>query len=167
MDLRLTKIVLVASLALLGTLVAANNLTDYHSNFMFVQHVMSMDTTFEGNALMWRAITATPLHHAAYLLIIACEASFGILCWIGTFQMWRQRTGSTRDFTAAKRFATAGILIGILVWFVGFSVIGAEWFLMWQSPQWNGQEAAFRLVVVLYATLIFLHLPGTDESLGS
>jgi len=162
MNLRLTKTLLVASLALMATLVALNNITDYGSNFMFVQHVMSMDTTFEGNALMWRAITLPAAHHAAYVLIIAVETSVAVLCWLGTVAMWRARAGTTARFWAAKRWATLGILAGILLWFVGFSVVGAEWFLMWQSQTWNGQEAAFRLVVVLYATLIFLHLPGTD-----
>lgn len=30
------------------------NLRDYDSNYQFVKHVLSMDTTIEGNALMWR-----------------------------------------------------------------------------------------------------------------
>jgi Predicted small integral membrane protein (DUF2165) len=38
-------------------LVAFDNITDYGTNYLFVQHVMSMDTTFPGNALMYRSIT--------------------------------------------------------------------------------------------------------------
>ena len=37
-----------------------------------------------------------------------------------------------------------GTTLGFLVWFTGFLVIGGEWFAMWQSATWNGQEAAFR-----------------------
>ncbi len=31
-----------------------------------------------------------------------------------------------------------------MVWLTGFVVISGEWFQMWQSSQWNGQQAAFR-----------------------
>jgi len=30
---------------------------------------------------------------------------------------------------------------------------------MWQSPTWNGQEAAFRMFLIEAAILIYLHLP--------
>ena len=63
---RCIKSLLVGSVALFALLVAWNNVVDYGSNFAFVQHVLSMDTTFEGNALMHRAITTPALHHAAY-----------------------------------------------------------------------------------------------------
>ena len=35
-------------------------------------------------------------------------------------------------------------------------VIGGEWFQMWQSPRWNGQEAAFRFYLTILAVLIFV-----------
>jgi predicted small integral membrane protein len=44
-------------LGLFGLLVAVDNVIDYGTNYAFVQHVFSMDTTFPGNALMGRAIT--------------------------------------------------------------------------------------------------------------
>jgi predicted small integral membrane protein len=43
-----------------------------------------------------------------------------------------------------------------LLWLVGFEVIGGEYFMMWQSPSWNGQEAAFRFLVVCLLGMIFL-----------
>ena len=43
---RVAKIVLVAALALHASLVAFGNITDYGTNFSFVQHVLSMDTIF-------------------------------------------------------------------------------------------------------------------------
>jgi predicted small integral membrane protein len=51
------------------------------------------------------------------------------------------------------------------MWLVAFLTIGAEWFLMWQSKTWNGQEAAFRMFTVVGIILIFLALPDTDEQL--
>jgi predicted small integral membrane protein len=50
-------------------------------------------------------------------------------------------------------------LLGFLLWFFGFIVIGGEWFCMWQSEQWNGIGAAFRFVVIIMFTLLFTALP--------
>ena len=55
---RLLKVAMVASTALFALLVAFNNLVDYGSNYEFVRHTLSMDTSFPGNALMGRAITS-------------------------------------------------------------------------------------------------------------
>jgi hypothetical protein len=49
--IRLSKIALVTAAGLFCLLVGYNNIVDYGSNFMFVQHVLSMDTTFPDNAL--------------------------------------------------------------------------------------------------------------------
>jgi len=48
---------------------------------------------------------------------------------------------------------------GMLQWFVAFLCIGAEWFLMWQSKLWNGQDAAFRMFAVEALVLVILLLP--------
>jgi len=40
--------------------------------------------------------------------------------------------------------------------------VGAEWFLMWQSRIWNGQEAAFRMFAVVGIVLLILIQPETD-----
>ena len=56
---RVAKILLVATIGLYLSIVLLNNLTDYGSNYLVVQHVMAMDTTFPANAGMWRAIHST------------------------------------------------------------------------------------------------------------
>jgi predicted small integral membrane protein len=70
---------------------------------------------------------------------------------------------SAAIFNASKNWAIAGILIGVLIWFVGFEVIGGEWFAMWQSNTWNGLAAAERITSVLFFVLILLHFK--DEEL--
>ena len=150
---------MAAGLALYPLLVAFGNLTDYGSNFAFVQHVLSMDTTFPGNKLMYRAITAPVLQHIAYGLIILGEAAAGLVLAYGAFALWRARKGSATEFSAAKAPVLVGCFIGFLVWFVGFLVIAGEWFAMWQSPGWNGQEAAFRFVVPILLVLLFVLQP--------
>ena len=54
---RYAKIIMSLVLASFCLLVTFDNLTDYGTNYLAVQHVMSMDTTFSGNALMYRSIT--------------------------------------------------------------------------------------------------------------
>ena len=71
--LRASKAIAVAAMGLLVSLVAFGNLTDYDTNFAFVQHVLLMDTVFPSSTIRYRAITNLALHHAAYALIIATE----------------------------------------------------------------------------------------------
>lgn len=159
---RYAKIVMVACLAIFCLIVVFTNLTDYSTNFLFVKHVLSMDTTFPGNALMYRSITAPTLWNAAYVLIIAVEAVVGILFLAGAIRLWQERNGSGAAFNGAKGLAVAGALAAFLLWFLGFMVVGGEWFVMWQSTTWNGQEPAFRFYVSALAVLIFVNQPDGD-----
>jgi len=70
---RYAKMVMSLVLASFCLLVTFDNITDYGTNYLFVQHVMSMDTTFPGNALMYRSITNPAVWRAAYAAIIAAE----------------------------------------------------------------------------------------------
>jgi predicted small integral membrane protein len=160
--IRIAKIVMVAAIAFFATLVAFGNLTDYGTNFAFVQHVLSMDSIFPGSTITWRAITSPALHHAAYALIIAVEAATAVLCWIGAAQMLQQRDADAAAFQRAKTYAVFGLLLGFLLWQVGFMSIGGEWFGMWQSKDWNGVPSAFRFVVVIALVLIFVALRDGD-----
>ena len=159
---RSSKVLLVWAVAFFASLVVFNNLTDYGSNFTFVVHVLKMDTTFPGNRAMWRAIHSPSLHHAFYWLIIFLEAVIAVLCWVGGFRLLSSINDSTL-FNKAKSVATIGLTLGILLWFTGFITIGGEWFLMWQSETWNGQEAAFRLVVIIGIVLLYLIQPDGES----
>jgi len=57
----------VAGIALFYTLVVFNNITDFDSNYEFVHHVLSMDSTFPGNHGMWRAMPSPTVHLVFYL----------------------------------------------------------------------------------------------------
>jgi predicted small integral membrane protein len=41
-------------------------------------------------------------------------------------------------------------------------VVAGEWFDMWQSKTWNGQDAAFRFYISVLAVLILLNQPDPD-----
>ena len=71
------------------------------------------------------------------------------------------RSGADR-FNRAKRLVCVGATCGFLVWFFGFMVVGGEWFQMWQSPSWNGQEPAFRFYLTILAVLIFVNQKDED-----
>jgi predicted small integral membrane protein len=160
--IRAAKTALVAAIALFASLVAFGNLTDYNTNFVFVQHVLSMDTIFPFSTIKYRAITDPALHLAAYAIIIAAEAATAVLCWIGAAALVRRIRAEVSAFNRAKTFAVLGLTLGFLLWQVGFMSIGGEWFGMWQSQQWNGVPSAFRFVVVITAVLIFVALPDWE-----
>jgi predicted small integral membrane protein len=160
--IRITKAALVAAIALHASLVVFGNVTDYAINFSFVRNVMSMNTILPSSTIGYRAITVPALHHAAYAMIIAAELLTAILCWIGAARLVGALRISGAAFNGAKSFAVAGLLVGLLIWQVGFITIGGEWFGMWMSQTWNGVPSAFRLVMIFLGTLIFVALPDSD-----
>ena len=48
------------------------------------------------------------------------------------------------EFAAALNVAVIALTTSLLMWLVAFLDVGGEWFLMWQSQRWNGQEEAFQ-----------------------
>jgi predicted small integral membrane protein len=164
MVVRAAKVLLVLMIGLFSLLVGVDNIIDYGTNYAFVQHVMSMDTVFPSSTLTWRAITSPVLYHLFYALIIAAEIVTGLLCIVGARRLWAALDAPAATFNAAKDFAVAGLVSGFALWFFGFMVVGGEWFQMWQSQTWNGQQAAFRFIASIGLVLIFLN--QKDEELG-
>jgi predicted small integral membrane protein len=165
MIIRTTKLLLVCALALFHTLVVFDNVTDFGSNYQFVRHVLLMDTTFASSNAHWRAIAAPAFHVAFYVGIIVWEAAIAVLLWWGSAKLARNLRGRIASFHAAKRMAFAGLALSLLLWLGAFLSIGGEWFLMWQSPAWNGQQEAFRMfAVVALVFLILLHADADAQS---
>ena len=160
---RVSKIALAAAISFFLLLVVFNNITDYGSNYGFVHHVLAMDTTFPGNTLMWRAINSVPVYHVFYASIILWELTAGLLIGAGAWKLWGLRGTDARTFNQAKGLLVAGLTLNLLQWLVAFLTIGAEWFLMWQSKIWNGQEAAFRMFAIV--ALVLLYATQDDKEL--
>jgi predicted small integral membrane protein len=154
---RLSKALLVLQIGLFSLLVGVDNIVDYGTNYAFVEHVMEMDTVFPDSTLKWRAITSDTLNEATYALIIAVEIMTGLLCCAGAVRLYQARGESAADFNAVKGIATAGLVLGLSLWFFGFMTVGGEWFQMWQSKIWNGQEAAFRFIACIGLVLLFVN----------
>jgi predicted small integral membrane protein len=154
---RVVTLVMVASLAAFAFVVTFGNIVDYDSNFAFVRHVLSMDTTFPGNRLMHRAITEPAMWRIAYDAIIAAEGVTALAFAIAAVELACSLRSDAVCFRRGKRFVYAGAGVAFLLWFAGFMVVGGEWFAMWQSQQWNGQEAAFRFYITVLVVLIFVN----------
>lgn len=161
-EARFAKVVMVGCLALFALLVTADNVIDYDTNYNFVTHVLSMDTTFPGNVLLYRRITSPALWQAGYALIIVGEGLTGVSLAVATISLARHLRSDSTRFNRAKRFVFVGATLGFLVWFFGFMVVGGEWFSMWESAKWNGQEAAFRFYLTILAVLIFVNQADDD-----
>lgn len=154
---RLVKAVAVTAIGIMAVLIVFGNITDYYINYQFVEHVLKMDTTFNGSHLHYRSINSVFAFNALYVLIIFTEALMAFCCVKGGWLLFKNIKSDPFVFHASKNWAVAGIIIGIIIWFLGFEVIGGEWFAMWQSATWNGLAAAERVVNFLVLILILLH----------
>ena len=154
MALRVSKAVLVFAIAFFYTILVLNNITDYRSNYEFVRHVLMMDTTFPGNHGMWRAVNSPLVHTVFYIGIIAWESITMLLCWWGGARLLKSYRADSVQFAAARNVAVIALTTSLLMWLVAFLDVGGEWFLMWQSQLWNGQEAAFRMFTIVGVVLL-------------
>lgn len=158
MIVKICKISLVFSVALYLFLVVLNNLTDFHSNYLFVENVLGMTTVFEGNKLQWRAMESPMMHLIFYICIIIWETVACVLCFLGGWKMCKAISAPRYLFERSKSIALAGLTLNLLLWFLAFITVGGEWFTMWQSEIWNGQDAAFRMFGCTGIILLFVYL---------
>jgi predicted small integral membrane protein len=125
--------------------------------------VLMMDSTLPGNGGMWRALNQPALHTAFYISIIIWEAVTTLLCWWGGVRLARAIRDTAPAFNRAKELAIGALTLAVLMWLVAFLSVGGEWFLMWQSKTWNGQDAAFRMFTVIGIVLLLLAQPDGDH----
>ena len=160
--------VVVAINALYILLVAIGNITDYHTNLHFVEHVLSMDTTNFGGQpgvgldkdVLWRAITNPAMQNIAYIGVILWESLASITLLWAVYLWFAARR--TRRFDNARQMSTIGLLMVITLFMGGFLTVGSEWFEMWRSVGWNGNEPAFRNSVLALFGVLLCHLPSQE-----
>ena len=75
-------------------------------------------------------------------------------------RLWRARGATADAFHAAKGVAVYGLTTGVLLYGVGFLTVGGEWFAMWQSVSWNGQNNAH--IFFMLGAVALLHLSGPE-----
>lgn len=162
MTIRVSKALLLLAMGFFYTLVVFNNINDYNSNLSFVRHILSMDTTFPGNNGLWRSIHSPVVHWTFFISIVCWEAVTGMLFYLGAIQLLRHLRSPAIAFNSAKTAGVAALTLSLLMWLTAFLSVGAEWFLMWQSKDWNGQTAAGRMFNVAGIILIYVAMPELD-----
>jgi predicted small integral membrane protein len=145
---RIPLFLLMFGWGLLHLLVAFGNMTDYGTNFEFVKHVLLMDTIFPNSNVGYRAITTPWVHHIFYIFIILIESLIAVFGIIAAYRFYLHRSSESEIFTQQKKSAYISIALGVLLWFISFSIVGAEWFSMWQSTDWNAVDTANRLLTI-------------------
>ena len=102
-EARIVKVIMVGCLAVFALLVTFDNVIDYDTNYTFVRHVLTMDTTFPGNALLYRRITSAAMWQAGYALIIAGEGLTGAVLTAAAVVLGRRLRSGAAAFNRAKR----------------------------------------------------------------
>jgi predicted small integral membrane protein len=64
-----------------------------------------------------------------------------------------------KRFAAARPLAILGLTFGLLLYGLGFTTIGGEWFMMWQSKTWNSLDSAMRFTLLNGIALLVLLAP--------
>lgn len=105
---RYAKIIMCLALGAVCLLIAFNNITDYGTNYVFVQHVLSMDSTLPDSNLKYRAISNPILWEMAYAAIITAEVLTGVLFIGGAASLWRARQAPAEVFNRAKGYGDCG-----------------------------------------------------------
>lgn len=150
---RATSCAVTLMTALYFLLVAFDNLSNPGSNWEFVKGVLAGDGTPPDDGFEWRGIHATWFAVLAYVLIIAGETVAGVLLAFGGVRglLHLRRPGR---WEREQRAVFAGGVVGLLVFFLGFLVIGGNWFVMYLNDKWNGMQPAFQNTVVVLFTLV-------------
>lgn len=160
--IRFSKATLMLSISFFGLLVMYSNFTDYASNYESISNILSMESTGDDGRYSYRAVTSHMLHHRIYWLIITLEVIYTIFFMIGTCYLYKNMNGSAEEFHEAKKPAIIGLLIALLLYYVGFQVIGVEWFNMDQSHAWSYKDWTRHIVDFILPLLIYIAIRVED-----
>src|SRR5215471_13057444 len=116
--LRLMKAISVISIVIMAAVIAFGNITDYSTNYQFVEHVLKMDTTFNNSHIHYRSINSIFAFNAFYIAIILMEIIMAFFCLKGSWLLFKNLKSNAETFHASKNWAIAGVVVGIIIWFV-------------------------------------------------
>jgi len=157
---QLSKAAVAFSVGFFCLLVGYDNIIDFNTNYEFVNAVLSMDQMepfFSGNkVILARAITSPEIHLIAYWLIIIGELTTGAVCMIGALMMFTSI--NKPRFVRGQVTYMVGATFAVLLWYLGFAVIGGEYFSMWANKM-NGQGKAYTFATFILITAIYVALP--------
>ncbi|MFA8298974.1 MAG: DUF2165 family protein [Hyphomicrobiales bacterium] len=154
---RLIILLYTFALALYFSLIVFNNLADYNSNFLSVKGILDMSEVIK-DSIAWRSIESPYIHHTFYILIIIFEFIIAVLYWIGFIDMIRTFRRSWIERPSAFKWVSASSFIVLLIFLLGFVVIGGEFFLSYRSATINSVIPGMRIstIIIFY---IILQIP--------
>ena len=155
---RLIPLLLLLGTAVMGAIVCLNNITAPGANLRFVRHIMAMDTTNMDRGTQWREVRSPALHRTAFVAILVCEAAVTVLGLVGSYFLAVSLTAAGDAWEAAKLFGYLTFLAALVVWFFIIQVVGAEWYVSWQSEKWNAIRDSIRINLITIAGIILLRL---------
>ena len=84
-------------------------------------------------------------------------ATAAILSWRPSAR--RSPAADHDRFLSAKPLGVLGLTFGLLLYGFGITIVGGEWFAMWQSKIWNGLHSAARFMLLDGLVLLVLLIP--------
>ena len=158
MSIRVLKILLVVCIGLQALLYAIQNVVNLDAAFGAVAYVFSMADHAAYPDHVGPAFTWAPLVWIALTLIIAGETLVGVLCFKGSWDMWRLRRADSATFATSRHYAILGCGAALLVWIGLFMALGGAYFQMWQTEVGIGSlEGAFMYAVSSAVVLLFVN----------
>ena len=154
--IRTTKIAAALVIGVAGTLFFLDNLLNLEAAYGAVAGIVSgAEQPFY--KIIGPTITSTWLTYVALFTIMAGELAVGVLGLLGAGRMLKERQGSAESFGAAKTAAIHAGILGMLVWYGLFIVVGEGYFGMWQSAAGTAStEGAFRYGTVCAVLMFFI-----------
>jgi len=125
MEHRYLKMAFAVAVGLQAIIWFANNVINWETAQGAVGYALSQadhEGGYENHLLP--AITNPIIATVILLVVLAGEASAGVLALWGAVRIWQSRNADVEAFTSAKRFAVLGSGIAFLVWFLLFAVLG-------------------------------------------
>ena len=154
--IRITKIAAAIFIGTIGLLVFLANLVNLESAYGFVSTVIAgVEQPYY--KIIGPTVTAVWLTWVALFVIMGGELAIGILGFSGAVRMLQQRNGTPADFSKSKAHAVLAGILGMLLWYGFFIVIGEGYFQMWQTEIGVGSVAgAFRYGSVCAVLMFFI-----------
>ena len=154
--IRITKIVAALFIGAIGALFFLDNLFNLEAAYSVVSFVVS-GTEQPYYKILGPTVSSTWLTYLALFTIMAGELAVGVLGIFGAYRMIKERNGSAESFSAAKSNAILAGVLGMLVWYGFFIVIGEGYFHMWQTEIGLGSvEGALRYGTVCGVLMFYI-----------
>jgi predicted small integral membrane protein len=154
--IRITKIAAALFIGAIGLLFFLDNLFNLESAYSAVSFVVS-GAEQPYYKILGPTVSSTWHTYLALFTIMAGELAVGAMGFLGAFRMIKERKGSAESFSAAKSNAIAAGVLGMLIWYGFFVVIGEGYFHMWQTEIGLGSvEGAFRYGTVCAVLMFYI-----------